>query len=148
MQINDFDGANHYFKFALAKGFVTAQGEFPYQKNWMETWGGRLVAPSVSPLDLGLKNIKNPIVIVALAVTAIVAVTIIFYTAEFFALFPFLKLITPGAVKLALFTLSETTIAGLGLRTFGRLSNEELMGPWRRREVAPLPLGAVIPASI
>lgn len=142
--ICDFDGVKHYLNFVMAKGFVTGHGEFNYHKNWLEVGGGKLAFPSIGALDLGLRNFKNPLVIVSLAVAAIAIVTLVFYTAEVVAFVPVLKLITPAVIRAALFTWSEMTIAGLGMRAFGRLCNAELMNAWRKREVAPLPIGAVV----
>lgn len=143
-----FETFKQYQDFALGRGFATKEKEFAYPKERLEKLGGYLVAPIFRPLDKTLQNVRNPLVILVLTVSAIAALTIAFYPAQFFSTLgkalPILLKITPAHVKFGLYAIFQATILGLGIRTFGRLNNEELVAAWNRGELRPIPLGAVL----
>ena len=144
-----FDSWHNYFQFSLANEFVGAEGNnFQYQRNDLEKTGYFLSSFVTRPLNFTLKNIKNPLFILALAITCIAITTIIFYPAHFMFILaktiPFVFRVQPWMVKAAVFTILETTIFGLGLRTFGRVCNLELLHAWQQKEVIPVFLGDIL----
>jgi hypothetical protein len=147
---NTFESYRDYFNFVWAKGFynIKRQEQIQYPSNFLEKAGRGFLAPAFVPLDQLLQNIKNPLVITALTVTAIAIVTIAFYPATSASmigtLFPFIFKIQPWMLKFAVFAAVELNILGIGIRTLGRLCNAELMQAWTRREVIPISIGAQV----
>lgn len=143
-----FDSWKQYFQFSLGREFVNRQtGEpFPVHSS-LEKVGHALASVVMKPLDLVMREFRNPAVIVALTVAMLAATSLVFYPVHTMAiaykLFPFLKAIQAHHVKAALFAVSQTVILGLGLRTVGRLSNPELMAAFQSREIIPLSIGTV-----
>lgn len=105
----------------------------------MEKIGEVLVSPYFKPGDFVLKNIRNPLFITAAVIVGLALTTLVFYPEVVPAI---------GIVALALkgwvFLLTQSAIAGLGLRTLGRLNNSDLMTSWSSRKLVPVPMGAVI----
>lgn len=146
---SDFGSLQEYGRFAMAKEFVH-QGDgtnFAYQKNRLERLGEIILKPIFHPTDLFFRNIRNPLVILAMTATAIALVSIAFYPTQFMAgvytVAPFLKLAEPWMVKFALYVTTQSFILGLGLRTLGRQNNEALMTALRARGLAAIPLGSI-----
>jgi hypothetical protein len=125
------------FAFVFAKSFVHKDREsfFDYKKNKIEKVGSFLRSGVGESLDYFLRNIKDPITIVALTSISMVAATICFYPAQSMALVPFITHIKPYMVKFSLYLISQITVLGIGLRTFGRLNNLELMEQWNNKSL-------------
>lgn len=141
-----FSSLREYAQFAFAKDFRHG-GEnrvFRYQKNVIEKVGQFLVTPITSPLDLTLRNIQRLLVINSLALAAMSLVTIAFYPEHFIHVIerfaPFL-LFKVSTLKLISYIASQSIILGFGVRTFGRLCNNELMTAWNQRIITSVPLG-------
>ena len=145
-----FNSFSHYFQFAFAKEFRMAEtGEkFEYAKTVLEHAGRVLTKPLLGLGDHSLMNLTNPLMIVALTTASAVAVTIAFYPKQLMdaisKVVPPVRKIKAEHVKLGLFILVEATILGIGLRTFGRLSNSSLMAAWTQRTIMPILLGTVV----
>lgn len=142
-----FPSWRNYFQFALAREFVTTDENQPYvyERNWMETVGQNISRPLVNPVNFLLREIKNPLVILALTVSAIAVVSLVFYPAQFlgvvYTVLPFLSKVQPWMVKAALFVGVEATIAAIGLRAFGRMCNQDLRRAWHANEIRALQIG-------
>jgi len=137
-----------YGHFSFAREYVTQAGEpYAYDRNWLETIGHAMAWPVLQPANFIAREIQNPLVILALTVSAIALATIAFYPTQFFGalstIAPFLSKFHPWMAKFALFLCIEITIAGIGLRTLGRVTNDDLMLAWTNREIRPLHIGAV-----
>ena len=147
--IHGFDSLREYTSFAMARGFFDTRDNVPleYKKTRIEHCGDFLVRPVLGGLDRSVQRLDSTYVIAGLAVTAIAAAVVFYYPHKI--VLPF-KFLTGGRVKLALYCALMTTLAGIGLRTIGRLDpNGELMPLWRQRDngeriLQPLPLGAVV----
>ncbi len=137
-----------YCKFSLAREFSTPEGEsFLYVKSRAERWGDRFVAPIFGSVDRVLKNIKKPLVITAIAITLVVAVTVLFYPSSHIASLLYSVTtslaITPEKLKFALFLLTESTLLGMGMRAFSRFNNPSLVAQWKNHQALPIPVGAI-----
>ncbi len=136
-----------YFRFTLAREFVPAEHNHApsIPLNWMERTGHALSRPFLNPINSLLKNIKNPLVITALTIVAIAAITIIFYPAQFaaalYTVAPFLTHIQPWMMKGALFVGVEIIIGTLGLRALGRVCNPLLRTAWHTHQIIAIPIG-------
>lgn len=145
-----FDSYIDYFRFSCAKGFynLTDEKEVAYPKNILEKVGNKILAPIVVPMDRLLKNIRNPLVIVALTIAAIAIATIAFYpevvAAAIGTALPFLLKIEPWMLKFAVFSAIELNILALGLRTLGRLCNKDLMQAWKNKEIDSFAIGTFV----
>lgn len=143
-----FSSWPNFFNFALARNLVSAnpQHNVEIRENLLEKAGHALSRPLLNPLNFLLREIKNPLVILALTVTLVAIATLIFYPAQFMAIaytaLPFLAKIQPWMVKLALFACVEATILALGLRALGRMCNRELRQAWLSHKLVPMHLGA------
>ncbi|MDB2614011.1 hypothetical protein N9Y92_02505, partial [Chlamydiales bacterium] len=119
---------------------------FKYSPNRLEKIGHTLRLGIGSALDLLLREIKNPITIVAFTALALLAATIGFYPATALAvvttIVPFASAIQPWMIKLALYLLVQSTILGVGTRTLGRFDNPELLERWNKGD-----LEAVLPGD-
>lgn len=135
------------FAFAYAKGFrnIETHKDFLWKKNRAEHFGTALRWGVGHVADVLLKEIKNPIMIVGLTSLALLGVTIAFYPGTLLAVtakvFPIAFKVKPWMVKMALYILVQTTIAGVGIRTFGRLSNETLVREWDSGRLRAIHLG-------
>lgn len=141
--MKDFDSFSGYLRFATAREFTyTDQKEtsFKYTKNRCEKIGDALATPVMRPLDFTARNSRNPLLIAALTVVGIFLSTLIFYPAVFAGVFTETVIVCLKAVA---FTLTQTTILGLGLRTLGRLNNRELKDEWLKQRIIPQPLGSM-----
>lgn len=139
--MKNFDSLSHYFRFALAREFVHGENYQPYRykKNALESIGGFIVRPLFQPGDYILKNIRNPLFITATVIVGLALTTLIFYP----AMVPGLLTIT-SALKFTGYLFTQSTIIGLGLRTLGRLQNNELMAAWKNQIPLPINLGTEI----
>jgi hypothetical protein len=137
-----------YFHFVAATDFADARTGYSLQKekNAFERIGEIVVKPIFLPLNFLVREIKNPLVIVALTTSLIAIATLIFYPTQFMAVcytaLPFLAKVKPWMVKFALYLVAEGTITALGMRALGRLCNRELVRAWHAREIIPIHLGA------
>lgn len=145
-----FNSCTDYYRFSGAKGFyeIKNQKEIAYPKHFLEKVGDRILSPTVVPIDRILQNIKNPLMIVALTVAAIAITTIAFYpeviASAIGTLFPFLLKVQPRMLKFAVFSVIEINILGLGLRTLGRLCNDDLMQAWTSKKIEAISIGTFI----
>lgn len=141
-------------RFALARDFITVQSSqqedgraelFQYEQTTLERCGRALRFGVGSVLDLLLREIKNPITIVALTALASIIVTIAFYPTAAIStistVLPFVASIEPWMLKMAVYVLLQTTIVGLGLRAYGRFINADLVKAWRDSDIEPLFIG-------
>ena len=134
-------------RFALAREFVTReQTPHVYQATLVERCGGALRWGVGSALDHLLREIRNPIVVVAIAAIAAVAVTIAFYPAVIFnavvTVIPIVARLEPWMAQMALYILTQTTLLGITLRAYGRFQNNDLKELWKADEIRPLFIGA------
>lgn len=135
------------FAFAFAKGFrnIKTQEEHQWKKNSLEQLGTVLRWGVGSLTDTLLKEIKNPVTIVGLTSLALLAVTIAFYPGTVIAVtaivFPAALKIQPWMIKIALYILVQTTIAGIGIRAYGRLCNEQLVQDWKQGSLKAVHVG-------
>lgn len=141
-----FSSWRSYFHFTMARDFVDARTYEPWkERNIGERIGNLLMKPIFQPLNFLAREIKNPLVIVALTTTLIAITTLVFYPTELMAVvgtvFPFAMKIRPWMVKFALFLTVEGTICAIGLRAFSRLCNERLVAAWHARSILPLHIG-------
>ncbi len=136
------------FHFAFARQFAPAdpQRSVNIAMNRLEKLGHFLSKPILQPLNFFLREIKNPLVILALTVSLVAIATLIFYPAQFMlvvtTVLPFLAKVEPWMVKLALFVCVETVILGIGLRALGRMCNKELRKQWHDQKIVPVHIGA------
>jgi len=141
-----FSSWKNYFDYTLARKFVDADGNrIAHEANSLEKFGQMISRPVMEPISFLAKNIKNPLLILAVAVVAIAIVTIAFYPAHFILLLsntiPFVFKIEPWMVKFATYIAVVTTISGLGVRALGRVCNQDLLRKWQNNEVHPVYLG-------
>lgn len=97
-----------------------------------------------APLNLLLQKIRgrNPVTIIALTALAALAVTIAFYPGAVLAVLPYMGSIQPWMIKIALYLTVQTTVAGIGLRAYGRFQNTCLCQQWENGEIHALFIGA------
>lgn len=144
-----FNSWQDYSRFALAREFAECDTGLVYkhQSNLATQGGALLSAPFLCTIDKVLSQFRNPSMIAALTTAALIATAFVFYPASTWAtattIFPFLRLVTANHLHFALFTLSQMAIAGLGLRTLGRLSDRELLAAFQQKRIEPVPMGAV-----
>jgi hypothetical protein len=135
------------FAFAYAKGFrdIRTQEEHQWKKNRLELIGSALRWGVGNLADILLKEIKNPTTIVGLTSLALLGVTIVFYPSTVLVVtakvFPLVLKIKPWMLKMALYILAQTTIAGIGIRTYGRLSNRQLVHDWKQGYLESIYIG-------
>lgn len=145
---NGFPSWSSYFQFGLAREFAPANSSETVKiaKNRLEKLGELLSRPILKPFNFFLREIRNPLVILSLTVTLVALATLLFYPAQLMlavsTLLPFLGGIQPWMAKLAFFGLVEVTVAGIGLRAFGRMCNSQLRRAWEQRQIIPVHLGA------
>lgn len=136
-----------FFAFTFAKGFRNIQTleEHHWKKNSFEHLGTALRWGVGSLTDTLLKEIKNPIMIVGLTSLALLAVTIAFYPGTVIAatakICPVALKIRPWMIKMALYILLQSTIAGIGIRAYGRLCNEQLLQVWKQGSLKAIHVG-------
>lgn len=140
-----------HLRFITAREFwknPRENGFFNYKKNTIERVGDLFVFPLFGGSDYFLKNIKEPYFITALTVVSIALTTLFFYPkkcAEFAVkIFPLFSSIEPWMVKFGTYVISQLTILGIGLRTLGRYSNQELNTAWKQKSIVSIPVGTVI----
>lgn len=132
-----FNKITDYFNFVGAKEFAYHNNTpFRYTKNICERIGDFVVAPVLKPFDFSLRNIRNPLFIVALTVGCLFLATLLFYPGVVAAV-----IVGAPLIKLAAYVLVQTTLVGLCLRTLGRLANPELTENWNSLKIQPLSLG-------
>ena len=148
-----FDSFSEYWRFAWAREFwdVENRHRIQYAKARLERLGDFLTYPVMRIADHSMRNIRNPLMILSVTLTAILAVTILFYPKELIQFvsraIPLAQQMQPWMVKAALFTTVQVTILGLGLRTFGRLNpSGELWLLWNHspRQVVPIAVGTEV----
>lgn len=143
-----FPSWSNYAHFILAREFAPQDPtqQVPIAQNRLEVLGHALSLPVAKPFNYLLREIRNPLVILSLAVSLVALATLVFYPAELvlFAttLFPFLAHAKPWMFKAALYVGVQTTILGLGLRALGRVCNDALMHAWHTRQIVPVHVGA------
>lgn len=148
-----FHSFNEYWRFVWAREFCDAatHERVDYAKTRLEKLGDFMVYPIMRGTDHALRNIRNPLMILSVTLTALVAVTILFYPEEFMGTIartiPFALNLKPWMIQAALFTTIQTTILGVAVRALGRLDPS---GPlWARwnlepREIRPIAVGTQI----
>lgn len=148
-----FHSFREYWQFAWAREFrdVHTHERVIYAKTRLEQLGDFLVYPVMRVADHTMRNIRNPLMILSVTLTAILAVTILFYPEELMKLvvkgIPIAQKFKPWMVKAALFTAFQVTILGIGIRTLGRLDpSGELWNLWNQgpRDIMPIAVGTQI----
>jgi hypothetical protein len=134
--MNHFSSLGSYIRFAAARKFEVEDGASIKARTCMERLGGYMVTPLLGPAHFCMKNIRNPLMIAALTVSALFFATLLYYPST-------LALIVAGipAIKMGSYLTVQTTILGLCLRTLGRLNNEELMQKWDAGKLKPIAVG-------
>jgi hypothetical protein len=149
MTPSGFDSWKGFGSFALAREFGDQKTKNIYlsHSTRLEEIGDALSSVVMKPIDAVMRGFRNPLVIVALTVSLIFIASLVFYPVQAMAaacrILPFLKHVNAAHVKAALFGVSQAVILGLGLRTVGRLSNDDLKDKVRNGRVFPIPVGAV-----
>lgn len=122
-----------------------------YAKTRLERLGDFLTYPMMKMADHTMRNIRNPLMILSVTLTAIIGVTILFYPEELMQVvsraIPIAQQVKPWMIKATLYTTLQTTILGVGLRTLGRLDpSGELWNLWNQlpREIVPIAIGTQI----
>lgn len=144
-----FETNRDYFQFVFAREF-RYKGDlslYPEEPRLLQRLGGALSAPILGISNFLLQNLNNPLLIIAVTIVAIAAVSICFYPAATVAFIgfiapPLLK-ITPAMIKFALFTVVELTILGLGIRAIGRMNQPKLVELWNQRQLVAIQIGAI-----
>lgn len=148
-----FDSFQEYWQFAWAREFrdVTTQERVVYAKTRLEYLGDFLVYPVMRSTDHAMRNIRNPLMILSVTLTAILGVTILFYPEELMKTvakgLPMAQQLKPWMIKAALYTVLQLTILGIGMRTLGRLDPAgDLWNLWDRgpREIVPIAVGTQV----
>jgi hypothetical protein len=122
-----FHSFSEYWQFVCAREFrdVNNHERVIYAKTRLERLGDFMVYPIMRLTDHTMRNIRNPLMILSITLTAIIAVTILFYPDELIRAatkaIPIAHRLEPWMVKAALFTELQVTILGIGIRAFGRL---------------------------
>jgi len=137
-----FSSTRDYFGFISCREFVSSDSgnSFSYSKNTLEKIGEAMCKPIFGTADIGLRNIRNPLVITAITITIIAAITLVFYPGTFAALSTLA--IQPWMVKFGFYLISQTTVLGVGLRGLGRLNNDAVAAAWNAKTIIPIPIGA------
>jgi len=125
--------------FAVAKDFRERETHiaYSYEKNRLEKLGSLLRGGVDYVLDFTLKEIKNPVMVVALTALAALSTTFVFYPHYL----PFVNMVKPWMIRAAMYGSLEATILGIGLRNLGRLNNDLLREKWNRGELEPVYIG-------
>ncbi|MCI0381787.1 MAG: hypothetical protein L0207_01885 [Chlamydiae bacterium] len=145
-----FDSWKNYFAFVFAREFVykTNNAPYEYQKNLLEKIGSGCIYPVFKPLDLAISEIKNPLAILTLTVSAATLVTIIYYPAELISfvskIFPAARNIQPYMVKFGAYIFIQTAILGIGLRGYGRLGQKDLLQKFQAKTIYPITIGSKV----
>lgn len=152
-----FDSFSEYWQFAWAREFrdVENHEKVGYAKTRLERLGDFMVYPINRISDHALRNIRNPLMILTVTVTAIVAVTILFYPEELVNFvsraIPIAQQVKPWMIKVALYSSLQVTIIGMCLRMLGRLDpSGELWNLWNQspRDILPIAVGTeVVPVD-
>jgi hypothetical protein len=152
-----FHSFSEYWQFAWAREFrdIEDHEKLEYAKTRLERLGDFMVYPIHKISDHALRNIRNPLMILTVTVTAIVAVTILFYPEESVKfvsrVVPIAQQVKPWMIKATLYSVLQFTILGICLRTLGRLDpSGELWNMWDQapRTMIPIAVGTeVVPAS-
>jgi hypothetical protein len=138
-----FETFASYVHFSLARDFNVkddSQTPYLYPKNNCEKVGNLLSKPVLAPLDFSMRHGRNPLFIMALTIVGVFTATMLFYPAVVAGVISVTALLV---IKIAAFTLIQTSIIGLGLRTFGRLNNPQLMDAWDRQNIAINKFGSI-----
>jgi hypothetical protein len=147
---NGFHSFSEYWQFAWAREFrdVDDHERVLYAKTRFERLGDFMVYPVMKISDHAMRNIRNPLMILSVTLTAIVAVTILFYPEELMRVvsyaIPLAQQVKPWMLKAAFYSALQVTILGIGLRTLGRLDpSGELWTAWNQspREMIPIAVG-------
>lgn len=153
-EIAKFNSVRHYFQFVMAKGFLDATtGELlDYKKSRFERLGYAIAAPILKTTDAVVLNLRNPVVLSSYTVGCIAIISFIYYPAQTVAAIekvaPSLLKLKLWMVRFALYTATELTVLGLGMRTLSRISNESLSRPWNAGTVQPIPIGGLIKLEV
>src|SRR4051812_31360103 len=100
-----FNSFSEYWQFAGAREFwdVNNNERLEYAKTRLERLGDFLAYPVIKATDYAMRNIRNPLMILSVTLTAIIGVTILFYPEELVQfvsrLIPIAKQIKPWMIK-------------------------------------------------
>lgn len=134
-----FENFTSYVRFVGAKEFIAKEDSpFVHHFNWAERVGSVLIAPFSKPSDYAIRNIRNPLFILSMTLTALFFTTLLYYPKV-------VSTVVVGApfLRFVAFILTESAILGICLRTLGRLQNRKLMNEWDAKNLIPLPIGAL-----
>lgn len=125
-----------FWAFSIAYSFRDKEGNsFIYEKNTLEKAGHFLRLGVGMATNTLFREIRNPIMIIALTALALLGVSIAFYPATALnviaSVCPILLKTKPWMARFALYLLCQSTILGIGLRTLGRLNNDLLVKAWK-----------------
>lgn len=138
------------WQFVTAKEFEARSIDQPFEHrlNLSEKGGHMLLHPTSKVFDHMGRNITNPLYVVAMVMMGVAMTTLLFYPSRAIEgvrkVFPFVRFLTPGVIRFSLYCATQITLLGMGTRTFGRFSNEELYERWKKQELYAIPLGAVL----
>jgi len=129
--------------FAFAKGFRKrdSKQEFLYPPTRLEKAGSILGSGTRNVLDITLKEIKNPVMILGLTTIAAAGVTYLFYPEKIASHAPIVTKIRPWMIKAGVYVTLENSILGIALRNLGRLNNQPLRQAWNSGKLEPVYIG-------
>lgn len=145
--IKHFDSIADYFRFSAAREFYNNETGviFNYEKHFLENIGERLGYPFFKGGDAALRNIRNPPMVVAMTIIGVATATFLFYPditiQTTVKVFPQISYVESWMVKFTGYSFTNSVILSMGLRTFGRLSNQELMSEWTKKRLIPIHMG-------
>ena len=113
--------------FVLAKSF--SQDD---QQTRIERIGHALVYLQQRCADAVLRNIKNPIFLAGTTLALATVISVIFYPERVLRIKGPLK---PWMLKLSIYVVTQVTILGLGMRTYGRFEQPQLFANWLAGEI-------------
>lgn len=143
-----FASWREYFAFGLAREYRYLEDGrlFEMPPSRLERVGSALSCIVTGPLDFMAREIRNPMMLLALTVTSLFFVSIAFYPAHTWGLLtralPWIQKMRAVHVQAAAYSVSQAVILGLGLRALGRFCTPELMAAHAARTIRPVPLGA------
>ena len=117
-----FDAPTDYFKFVFAREYRNKDNGDLYQgsPSIIERFGAIVSAPLLELGDAVLRNLNNPLLIIAATMGLIAAVSIGFYPETTIKIIgkaaPFLLMITPQMIQLSIYVIGQITILGIGLK--------------------------------
>ncbi|MEC7839183.1 MAG: hypothetical protein VX777_03990 [Chlamydiota bacterium] len=137
------------FNFIQAKSFVQnydTSSPFIYQKGLSEKIGELLFLPVGGGADRLIRFANSRAGVITSTVITLAAASFWWYSEEcsslILTIIPVSSTINPGIIKFSVYCLTQLSIVGIGLRSFGRYNNSELTNAWKNKTILHINLGA------